>query len=89
MILQTNKILFKFFFFFFLQASFDWEFSEYEKYINEKYGLCKTCDIAFKREIKEQDTQIREMYSEEFNKLKPFRGLRKLRKKVYIFLFGR
>ena len=55
---------------------------EYEGYLNERYGLCAMCQLSFKNEINQQNTQIKEMYSEEFEKRKPKSGLRKLKRKV-------
>ncbi|XP_066922704.1 uncharacterized protein [Clytia hemisphaerica] len=63
------------------ERTFEWEAMEYEGYLNERYGLCAICRLSFKDEINQQNTQIREMYSEEFEKQKPKSRLRKLKRK--------
>jgi hypothetical protein len=67
----------------FIQRTFEWESLDYTKYLNEKYKLCDACLLVFQHEIKQQDNQIKEMYSEEFKMRRPER-VRKLKRKVYL-----
>ena len=79
MLQNGSKILI---FIFLFQTTFELECEDYENYLNDKYKLCSTCMLAFKREIDEQDNQIKEMYGDELKKRRKVEGLRKLKGKV-------